>query len=246
MSSIPLMFPADDLESGGKSSIEDDFAYRNNVHQASSNIRLGFLRKVYSLLFIQVLTTVVVGFVFTFNSKVKFYIHNNDWLLSLSLILSVVVLIALHFKRRDTPINLILLAAFTLVQAFSVGVVVTYFEKFVVLQALVITLIVVGGLMSYTFQSDKDFSNLGTILFVSLCCLIVGGLLQILFPSTVLELVISIGGAVVFSFFIVYDTQNIMMRTSPEEYILATIELYLDIINLFIYILRILDAINKK
>ncbi|XP_075214547.1 protein lifeguard 4-like [Lycorma delicatula] len=246
MSTIHLMFPDEDVEMGGKSAVEDDFAYRNNVHQASANIRLGFLRKVYSLLFIQLLTTVLVGFTFMFNSKIRFYIHHNDWLLSLSLILSVVTLIALHFKRKETPINLILLAAFTIVQAYSVGVIVTFFQTFVVLQALLLTLVVVGGLMAFTFQTKKDFSNLGTILFVSLCCLIVGGFINILFTSYVLETVISIGGAIVFSFFIVYDTQNIMMRTSPEEYVLATIELYLDIINLFIYILRILDALNKK
>ena len=46
--------------------------------------------------------------------------------------------------------------------------------------------------------------------------------------------------------FIIFDTQMIMTRVSPEEYIIATIELYLDIINLFIEILKILDKINRK
>ncbi|KAG8249287.1 hypothetical protein J6590_022272 [Homalodisca vitripennis] len=160
--SVPLMmFAEEDVEGGGKS-IEDDFAYRNNVHQASLHIRLAFLRKVYSLLFIQLAATVVIGFTFMFTPILSFYIHNNDWLLSLSLILSVVILIALHWKRREYPTNLILLAAFTLIQAYSVGVVVTYFEQFVVLQALVLTVVVVGGLTAYTLQSKRDFSSLGS------------------------------------------------------------------------------------
>ena len=46
--------------------------------------------------------------------------------------------------------------------------------------------------------------------------------------------------------FIIYDTQMIMTRVSPEEYIIATIELYLDIINLFIEILKILEKVNRK
>ena len=46
--------------------------------------------------------------------------------------------------------------------------------------------------------------------------------------------------------FIVFDTQMIMKRVSPEEYIVATIELYLDIINLFIEILKILEKVNRK
>jgi len=49
-----------------------------------------------------------------------------------------------------------------------------------------------------------------------------------------------------YSGFIVFDTHMIMHRLSPEEYIVATIELYLDIINLFIEILKILDKINRK
>ena len=46
--------------------------------------------------------------------------------------------------------------------------------------------------------------------------------------------------------FIIFDTQMIMTRVSPEEYVIATIELYLDIINLFLEILKILDKINRK
>ena len=46
--------------------------------------------------------------------------------------------------------------------------------------------------------------------------------------------------------FILFDTQMIMKRVSPEEYIVATIELYLDIINLFIEILKIMEKVNRK
>lgn len=48
-------------------------------------------------------------------------------------------------------------------------------------------------------------------------------------------------GAVVFSLFIIYDTHMIMRRLSPEEYIFAAINLYLDIINLFLHILKMLS-----
>lgn len=46
--------------------------------------------------------------------------------------------------------------------------------------------------------------------------------------------------------FIVYDTQMIMTRVNPEDYIMATIMLYLDIINLFIEILKILERVNRR
>lgn len=49
----------------------------------------------------------------------------------------------------------------TVIQAYTVGVVVTYFEQFVVLQALVLTVAVVAGLTAYTFQTKRDFSSIG-------------------------------------------------------------------------------------
>lgn len=64
--------------------------------------------------------------------------------------------------------------------------------------------------------------------------------MQMFIQSTTLELVISIGGALLFCLFIVFDTQMIMLTLSPEEYILGTINIYLDIINLFLFVLRAL------
>ena len=60
------------------------------------------------------------------------------------------------------------------------------------------------------------------------------------------KLGMAIGGAFLFSAFIIFDTQMIMTRVSPEDYIMATIQLYLDIINLFIEILRILNHAIRR
>ena len=83
---------------------------------------------------------------------------------------------------------------------------------------------------------------MGAGLYAGLCVLIVGGFLQLFIGGSGTEFLISVGGALLFSLFIIYDTQMIMTTLSPEEYILATINLYMDIINLFIYILRILGS----
>lgn len=66
------------------------------------------------------------------------------------------------------------------------------------------------------------------------------------FWSAALEFVISIGGALVFCGFIIFDTHIIMHKLSPEEYIMASVNLYLDFINLFVYILRIMQAARKN
>ena len=52
-------------------------------------------------------------------------------------------------------------------------------------------------------------------------------------------------GALVFSGYIIYDTDNLIKRFTYDEYILASAALYLDILNLFLSILRILSQRNN-
>lgn len=56
---------------------------------------------------------------------------------------------------------------------------------------------------------------------------------------------IAVGGAILFSLFIVFDTHMMMHKLSPEEYMLAAINLYLDILNLFLHILKLLGERNN-
>ena len=69
---------------------------------------------------------------------------------------------------------------------------------------------------------------------------------QMFFWSEAMEFVISVAGAIIFCGFIIFDTHLIMHKLSPEEYILASVNLYLDFINLFLYILRILQAMRRE
>ena len=77
-----------------------------------SFFRMGFLRKVYGLLSVQLAMTTLVAGVCLFNPAVKGLIHSNPWLIMVAFILSMVLLVALHIKRKEAPLNLILLAAF--------------------------------------------------------------------------------------------------------------------------------------
>ncbi|KAH6921757.1 hypothetical protein HPB50_004663 [Hyalomma asiaticum] len=230
----------------GHSSILDDFCYNNNVSKANVYVRLGFLRKVYGILSIQLLATTLIAAVGMFTPAVKLYISQNHWMVVGAFFMSMALLLALMVKRRETPTNYFLLMGFTIVQAFTVAVVVSFYDQMAVLQAFLLTLGVTGGLTLYTFQSKRDFSTWGAGLYAFLMVLLMGSLLQFFLTSSHLEFVLSLGGAVLFSFFIIFDTHMLMHRVSPEEYILATIELYLDIINLFLHILRILGEARRN
>ena len=81
-----------------------------------------------------------------------------------------------------------------------------------------------------------------------LVILFIAGFLMIFLPKTKWTIIAYASlGALVFMMYIVYDTQLMMggkhkYSLSPEEYIFASLSLYLDIINLFMYILMIIGA----
>lgn len=231
----------------GEDSIMDDFRYGSNVATAHIEVRMGFLRKVFSILTCQLLLTTAVSAMFLFSETLKGFVQQSPGFLMFNFVLTFVVMMALMVKRKDAPANMILLGVFTLLEAYTVGTVVTFYEKSVVLEAFVLTLAVSGGLVMYTFQSKRDFSSWGAGLYVALLILVLGGFMRFFFPySDTLEWCLSVSGALIFSLFIVFDTSMIMHKVSPEEYIMACINLYLDIINLFLHILRILSEAQKK
>jgi len=76
--------------------------------------------------------------------------------------------------------------------------------------------------------------------------LIIGGLVATLTAAPAMHFALAVGGAVVFSLYIVYDVHLIAKRLSPDEYVPAAISLYLDIVNLFLHILRILAELQGR
>ncbi|XP_067685249.1 protein lifeguard 4-like [Haliotis asinina] len=223
----------------GKESIVDDFMYGSNVASAHVYIRMGFLRKVYGILTTQILLTVIVSALFMSNEGVQKYIHSNQWMMTVSLFGTFIVIFALMWKRHETPTNYILLGVFTLLEAYTIGVIVTFYTVSSVIEAFVLTLGVFVVLTLYTLQSKRDFSAWGASLFSFLWILILAGFMQILFPSVMMDKAIAVGGALLFSLFIIFDTHLLMHKLSAEEYIVAAVNLYLDIINLFLHLLRL-------
>jgi len=207
---------------------------------------MGFLRKVYGILSAQLLFTTVVAAACMMIEPLKAFIQHSQWLVMLSAIASFGLIFALMVKSREVPTNFILLGCFTFCESILVGTVVTFYDKSVVIEAFVLTAGVTVALTMYTLQSKRDFSSWGAALFSVLWILILTSFMQIFFfQSELVDRAMAVAGAVLFSLFIIFDTHMIMHKVSPEEYIHASINLYLDIINLFLHILRILGESRK-
>lgn len=86
-----------------------------------------------------------------------------------------------------------------MVEAFTVGVIVSFYETAIVLQAFFLTASVVVGLTMYTFQTKKDFSGWGAGLMSGLWILILGGFMFMFIGGEVQQTAMAVGGAILFS-----------------------------------------------
>ncbi|XP_058837019.1 protein lifeguard 2-like [Topomyia yanbarensis] len=211
-------------------------------------IRRGFIRKVYSILTVQL--GITIGFIalFMYHEPTKLLVQQNPQLFWVALGIMLITLISMaccSSVRRQTPVNYIFLILFTIAESFLLGVTAAHFSSEEVLFAICITAIVCFGLTMFAFQTKCDFTVLGGVLFVAILILLLFGIISIFFPGKTITLVYASCAALLFSIYLVYDTQRMMggehqHSISPDEYIFATLSLYLDIINIFLSILTLL------
>ncbi|OVA03472.1 Bax inhibitor 1-related [Macleaya cordata] len=215
----------------------------------SPELRWAFIRKVYTILTLQLLLTVAVAaFVVFYHPIAEFIVSTTVGvvLYVFTVIMAFIILCPLYIYRQKHPVNLLLLFLFTVFLAFTIGLSCSFRSGKVILEAVILTAVVAISLTIYTFWAAKrgyDFSFLGPFLFAASLVLLVFGLIQIFFPLGKLSLMIyGCLGAIIFSGYIIYDTDELIKRFTYDEYIWASVNLYLDIINLFMALLTIFGA----
>ena len=200
----------DDLENGGVN-------FGATVATSSVSVRLAFIRKVYGILAAQLALTIFTCALFMFVTPLRnLAIAGQGVITIISIIGTFASLFALIAMKDNHPTNLQLLAVFTLFESILVGTVCARYAASglsdLVLEALVITLTIFAGLTAYAFWSKRDFSFLGAGLFVALIALLGCSFINLFLgvtgnKSPMLALLISWGGSVLFSLYILYDSK---------------------------------------
>ena len=165
-------------------------------------------------------------------------------------ILEFVFLFGLYAFKRKAGINMILLFGFTFVSGLTIVPLLSHTLGMpggasIVANAFILTTVAFGGLSVFAMNTKRDFSAMGKMLFITLIVIVVAGIINIFFHSPILQLAIASISSILFSAFILYDTQNII-KGAYETPIEGAIALYLDFLNLFISLLQILGIFGSR
>ncbi len=157
---------------------------------------------------------------------------------------------------RKTPLNYLLFAFFPLLSGITVtpyllSVLAGYVNGgAILLNALIATVFMSAAAAVFSRKIAGNLMHLSGMLFLGVIGLLVMGVLQIFIPllrTGVFELVVSGGGILVFALFLAVDLQRVAAQSRVgANPILLALSLYLDIFNLFLYVLRFMVAISGE
>uniref|UniRef100_A0A3Q3GZH3 Protein lifeguard 2 n=1 Tax=Kryptolebias marmoratus TaxID=37003 RepID=A0A3Q3GZH3_KRYMA len=205
------------------------------------NIRRVFIRKVYSILLIQLLVTVAIVALFTFCDPVKDYIQANPgWEITSNSETQHVS----YSCRRRFPWNMILLENIRF-GLFLLSI--SYCNTRSVVMCLGITTAVCVVVTVFSFQTKFDVTSCHSVLFNFCIVVLISGLvMSFVLPFQYvpwLHAIFAVLGAILFTMFLAFDTQLLMGKkryaVSPEDYVFATLSIYLDALYVFTFLLQI-------
>ncbi|ORY67785.1 transmembrane BAX inhibitor motif-containing protein [Pseudomassariella vexata] len=232
-----------DAPRSSEDNIPDDFKFGGSVAEATIDIRNQFIRKVYTILTAQLILTAVVSGLSFWSESYKSWIQSHPAMVWISLFGSIGFMFLTYWKRKSYPTNLLFLSGFTLLEAYTISVIVSFYKTQIVLNAVILTGGIFVFLTLFACQTKYDFTSWMPYLFGALWGLLLFGFMAAFLPySSTGELIYGGLAALIFSGYILVDTQLVLRHHHVEEEIAAAISLYLDIINLFLAILRILNS----
>lgn len=219
----------------------------NNTHtgidyaaEGSILARNKVLRQTYILLAVNVLFSALCAFI-----GMKMNIGNIPWFVYL------VGFFGLTFgisANRNNGLGIILLFALTGFLGFSLSNILNLYIAHgmgnVVVKALIGTAVIFFALSAYVLKTGKNFNFLGGFLFVAMIVALLAMLGAILFKMTVLSVVVSAAFLLIFSAYVLFDTSRIM-RGEEDNYILATLNLFINLFNIFVSLLNLLGFANN-
>jgi len=232
--------------------METDPIYHENklIAHEPPEVRSGFITKVYGILTAQLVLTAACAAPFVTDQALRAWVKVHGFPLVIGVtILNILFLCFLicpcgcEKNMRTFPTNYLLLGGFTITEGLLVGVVCASYTVDSVVFAVFATGVLVFGLSMYAMTTKSDFTGMGPYLFAGMLVLMMFGLFAFFLPFPIMHKIYCCIGILLFSFYLIYDTQMIMgkgeLAIGIDDYVFAALQLYMDIIQLFLFILQL-------
>lgn len=202
------------------------------------------LSKVFGWMFAGLLVTFLTGYYISLNEYALAKIFSGiGYILMIAIELGLVIFLSARIRKMKPTTARICFLLYSFITGITFGGIFIIYELTSIVYAFLITAIVFGLCALLGKFSKIDFTKFGTYLYIGLFAVIICSVVNIFLKAPIINTVLSGAIIIIFMGLTAYDIQKIkkMEGTIPEENlpIYGALELYLDFINLFVEILKI-------
>lgn len=175
----------------------------------------------------------------------------NPWMMWVFFAAELILVLTARMWSTIRPLNYVLFAVFTFVTGITIvpllaSIILEFGGPGIIIKAFMATTLTFTAAAVIGATSQRSFTGLGGFLMMTLVGMIVVSLIGIFIPwSNTFEMIFSGIGVLLFTGYTLYDIQR-LKQYPQDRYIDAALQLYLDIFNLFLYILRLVAGISRS
>ena len=231
----------------------DQQAYVLNSNDYSIREFNSTLSKTFTRMFTGLLITALAAII-TYGTSLILFVEHYYWLLAIAEIIMVLVF-SLGFKKLSPTAVTALFYGYAILNGVTLSTIFIVYDLALIGKSFIITAILFGALAYLGHSTDKDLTKMGPILLTALLIGIIATIINLLLGSTMFSIVLDWVMLFIFAGLTIYDMNKMKMMSQTIQndsaslekmYIYCAMELYLDFINIFLRILRILGRANRK
>lgn len=206
------------------------------------------MKRVYVKMFLALLVTAAAAFVCACIPNLVYFIATNRWVYWGLLIVELLMVVGISgaVNKISSPMATLLFYLFATLNGVTFALIFYAYTTVSIFKTFLITAGVFGAMSVYGFFTSRDLTKIGSFLIMALFGLIIASIVNLFWANSTLEWIVSIAGVLIFIGLTAWDTQQIKRMAEYgggglQISRLATIgalTLYLDFINLFLYLLR--------
>ncbi|MDB4710804.1 Bax inhibitor-1/YccA family protein [Flavobacteriales bacterium] len=217
---------------------------QSNSILKTQELSKSFVSNVFSMMFVALGITAITAYWFANSGIVITGI--THWIIMLAP-LGLVLLMGTRFTKLSAPILMSIFILFSVLMGMSLSYVFLAYDLGTISSTFFITAGTFGTMAILGYTTSTDLTKFGSILYMALIGIIIASVVNWFMGSDQLDYIISIAGVLIFTGLTAYDVQKIKRigsstqegETKQKLVIMGALTLYLDFINLFLFILRI-------
>lgn len=231
-------------------------AFQGNIREVDSiTLSKTFLSNVFGWMFLGLLATAGTSWIFADNASLMALLVNETGMTMLGWIVTFapigfVLLMGFGFNKLSSPVMVVLFMVYAILMGMSLSFIFLIYQLGSIASTFAITAGMFGAMALLGYTTKTDLTKFGSIMLMGLIGIIISTVVNVfIFKSPMMDYIISLLGILIFTGLTAYDVQKLKRigsnidqtsETGRKLTIMGALTLYLDFINLFLFLLRFL------